>query len=305
MKRQQRTVFMFTAMIALVGGFIILAVLSYTLWYVTRPQPRSVTNQPLFEGITYTRVVERETPMIYHVVTIDLKAQGLSFLVTPPDDLDDFDYAARTTSAFLQEYGLQLAMNGDFFDPWRDYGPLNYYPHTGDGVNVRGLTVSQGQRVTTGYAASERVATAYFTADNRVSFDPPPQGYHNAISGNTMVLVNGKYNPELAPTAYLSKPHPRTALAVDESETVLLLVIVDGRQPNYSRGATLPQLATIILQHGGYNALNLDGGGSASLVIAGADGQPQVFNSTMHNRMPHRERPVANHLGIFAQPLSK
>lgn len=301
---RQRLIF-FGSILVLAGGFVLLAMLSYALWYVVRPQPPPVVSQPLFEGITYTRIVERQTPLVAHIVTVDLKAQGLSFLVTPPDDLDHFDYAARTTSQFLREYGLQVAINGDFFDPWRDYGPLNYYPHAGDGVNVRGLTVSQGQRVTTGYAPAGRFATAYITLDNRITFDPPPAGYHHAISGNAMILRDGQYNDALGDDPYLTQRHPRTAIAVDASETVLFLIVVDGRQPNYSRGATMPELAAIIREQGGYNALNLDGGGSTALVIQGGDGQPHRLNSAIHNRLPLRQRPVANHLGIFAQMLGE
>jgi hypothetical protein len=79
--------------------------------------------------------------------------------------------------------------------------------------------------------------------------------------------------------------------------------VADGRQPNYSEGVNLPELAQIILDAGGFNALNLDGGGSTALVMQGQDGQPLQLGSAIHTRIPGRERPVANHLGIFAQPL--
>jgi len=64
---------------------------------------------------------------------------------------------------------------------------------------------------------------------------------------------------------------------------------------------TLAELAHVILEHGGYDALNLDGGGSSALVVEGADGRPRLLNSPIHGRVPPgRERPVANHLGVFA-----
>ncbi len=46
--------------------------------------------------------------------------------------------------------------------------------------------------------------------------------------------------------------------------------------------------------------MNLDGGGSSTMVVAGRDGQSRVLNSPIDNYIPGRERPVANHLGIFA-----
>jgi len=63
-------------------------------------------------------------------------------------------------------------------------------------------------------------------------------------------------------------------------------------------------LASIIIEFGGYSALNLDGGGSSALVIEGEDGKPLQLGSAIHTRIPGRERPIANHLGIFALPLA-
>jgi exopolysaccharide biosynthesis protein len=80
------------------------------------------------------------------------------------------------------------------------------------------------------------------------------------------------------------------------------LIVVDGRQPNYSEGVTLPELTQIVIEHGGDAALNLDGGGSSTLVVEGPKGEPAVLNSPVHGRIPPgRERPVANHLGVFAE----
>jgi hypothetical protein len=59
-------------------------------------------------------------------------------------------------------------------------------------------------------------------------------------------------------------------------------------------------LSDIILAYGGYTALNLDGGGSTTLVMEGASGEPVLLNSPIDNRIPGRERPVGSHLGVFA-----
>jgi len=39
--------------------------------------------------------------------------------------------------------------------------------------------------------------------------------------------------------------------------------------------------------------------------VQGPDGLPRILNSTIDHRIPGWERPVANHLGIFARPLVK
>ena len=66
----------------------------------------------------------------------------------------------------------------------------------------------------------------------------------------------------------LSEAHPRTAASIDTSGR-LLLMVVDGRQ-SASRGVTLEELANMLLQFDASSALNLDGGGSSTIVISGA-----------------------------------
>ncbi len=123
---------------------------------------------------------------------------------------------------------------------------------------------------------------------------------YNAISGNGILLEQGL--SQVADSApYFDTPLPRTAIALDKTSRFMLIIVVDGRQPNYSEGVTLAELAEIVAGFGGYTALNLDGGGSTALVAIGKSGKPIQLNSPIDNRIPGRERPVANHLGIYAR----
>ena len=99
-----------------------------------------------------------------------------------------------------------------------------------------------------------------------------------------------------------TEPHPRTAVGIDRAGKTLVILLVDGRQPNYSEGVLLPELAELMHEFGIWDGINLDGGGSTTLVAEGKDGRPVVLNCPIDNRIPGRERPVANHLGIFAGP---
>lgn len=92
---------------------------------------------------------------------------------------------------------------------------------------------------------------------------------------------------------------PRTALGTNRNGRYLYIVVVDGRQPFYSQGATFRQLAALLKEQGAYFAMSMDGGGSSTLVIEGDDGLPKVMNSPIDNYIPGRERPVGNHLGIY------
>ncbi len=61
---------------------------------------------------------------------------------------------------------------------------------------------------------------------------------------------------------------PRTAMGQRKDGTILLLVI-DGRQPGYSLGATLIDVQNILYEQGAYVAANLDGGSSSTLFYNG------------------------------------
>ena len=82
----------------------------------------------------------------------------------------------------------------------------------------------------------------------------------------------------------------------------LIIVFVDGRQPGYSEGATLRELAQIFKEQKAHFAMNLDGGDSSTLVMAGKYSTPIVLNIKNKNHIARRERAVGNHLGIFAKP---
>jgi hypothetical protein len=89
--------------------------------------------------------------------------------------------------------------------------------------------------------------------------------------------------------------HPLVALSADRRTA--WMVVVDGRQPFWSHGATLQELAGIFRRLGAADAINLDGGGSTTMAVAGPAGA-RVVNSPVHTGIPGRERPVANHLGV-------
>ena len=69
--------------------------------------------------------------------------------------------------------------------------------------------------------------------------------------------------------AFADRRHPRTAVGIDRKGSRLWILVVDGRQEAYSGGMTLPELADLLLALGAAEAINLDGGGSSVMVVAG------------------------------------
>lgn len=262
------------------------------VWSYARPQP-SPASQQLYEGINYKRMVRRSPrPMVIHVVSVDLRADGIRFFVTPGNPESALPLKARTTSQFLNEFNQQIAINGDGFRPWHSYSLLNYYPHRGDPVSPIGLAASEGMVY---HSATENLPVLYIARTNQARFNTPIGRVYNAISGSQMLVEQGQ-----AVAIADKNPQPRTAVALDKAGKRLIIVVVDGRQPDYSEGATLAELAEIMIEQGGYFGMNLDGGGSTTLVKEGRFGRAEVLNSPIDHRIPGWQRPVGNHLGITA-----
>jgi exopolysaccharide biosynthesis protein len=118
-----------------------------------------------------------------------------------------------------------------------------------------------------------------------------------------MIVEGGRPAPiEPCKTKQPDVRHPRTAVGLDERSETLLLVVVDGRQPRYSQGAEMDELAKILIGSGAFAAMNLDGGGSSTLVARNAEGRVELLNRPIADRVPGRERPIANHLGVYFEP---
>lgn len=277
-----------------------LAIAAYFLFLGSdRPAPVPV-KETLYKGVTYHRIVRYfPNAMVAHVIVIDTKIKGMQFLVTPADSKSELPLNARTTSQFLDEFDVQIAINGDGFSPWWSHSPADYYPHAGDPVAPLGFTASRGDDYWRGTELDEgERPTIYISRRNALNFNDKPNRVHSAISGDRMLVVQGKIVNWLDDTEL----DPRTAIGLNKNGRWLYLVVVDGRQPFYSAGITFADLAQLLVDQGAYTGMSLDGGGSSTLVVEGEDGEPLLMNSPIDNYIPGRERPVANHFGVYVNP---
>ena len=134
-------------------------------------------------------------------------------------------------------------------------------------------------------------------------FPPEWNQVRHAIGGRLRLLKNGKINKTLEEMHNAEKRHtpgkrssvlnlshePRTALGYNAD--TLFLVVADGRQPKYSTGLTLYELASILIELGATEAINLDGGSSSTFVV----------NDTVINKPSgQQERDVLNAVFITA-----
>ncbi|MDQ4005706.1 MAG: phosphodiester glycosidase family protein, partial [Actinomycetota bacterium] len=113
-----------------------------------------------------------------------------------------------------------------------------------------------------------------------------------ALTGNTRILLNG---------TRLSiddrEMHPRTAVGIDRDTGQILMLVIDGRQ-SFSRGYTMVELATLMKELGAEDAINLDGGGSSTIMGLTPYGEMAILNSPSDG-VP---RPIPNGLQVLYTP---
>jgi len=120
----------------------------------------------------------------------------------------------------------------------------------------------------------------------------------HAIGGTPRLIRNGiisiEGEEEGVSPAFTETRHPRTAIGFNASH--IFLVVVDGRQPGYSVGMSLSELAYLMKELGAVEALNLDGGGSTTMWVQG-----KIRNRPSDGFI----RPVANGLIVVSENKPK
>jgi hypothetical protein len=198
---------------------------------------------------------------------------------------------ASTEAGVVTITGLNRERGADEIIVYRPaFGPTTRTNGFGAEVVVAGETVqsvSDGRGnapippdgfVVSGHGRARQQLLAAFKAGDRVTLrgrlvpasgDARWDGVRHVFGGGPRLLANGQYvGGERFTPAFSERRHPRTAVGRLPDGRVVLLV-VGGRQPYHSVGMTLIETAGLLRQMGVTDALNLDGGGSTTLVVRG------------------------------------
>lgn len=253
---------------------------------------------PLFQGISQTTaMIDGPDASVAYALRVDTTAPGIGFYTTPPSG--SLNTVSETTSQFLERSGAQVAMNANFFAPCCDAFP--------EDKTVIGLAVSNGVLVAPASGTpgesnvalliSQRNVASIMTTTANMNL----ANVYNAVAGSAMIVQNGTNIGALSPNeGDPTNPNPRTDVGLSQDSRFLYLVTIDGRQPGYSVGTTIPETADILIALGAYTAMNLDGGGSTVMVQSDGNGGAIDINHPSGGT----ERYDADSLGIFAQPLA-
>jgi hypothetical protein len=265
---------------------------------------------PLFKGVDYmigtnsTSSGDFTSLMVAHILRVDLTDPDVRLLPTPPHTnylANQRETAGRTVSQFVKAYGVQVAVNANFFSP------TDYYLPEGTAMRLDGLSISDGFPVSP--ANQGESASVLFDVNRTARIvhtnwpAGPTNGVLHAVSGDYPILVAGRNISR----AYLGggnihEIQPRTAFGVSRDGTRLFLICIDGRQA-HSIGAYDYETAAWMLLAGAHDAVNMDGGGSATMVMQDSLGQPLRLNASSAVADSGRERTVGGHFGVFAKPV--
>ena len=286
-------------------------------------QANAVTHP--FIGVTYTvATAEAPRPLRMHVAQIDLTAPGIRFKVSPPGG--DREVIRESTLNFLIRERAQLAINAHYFLP---------FPSEDTSAWIIGLGASEGRVFSAYETPAQRYALVADAPAINIDRDNHAAIVHrdssfadgtrvrehvalwNVVAGSSQIVTSGK----ITVPVYADADHPagklqpggpndysnarawadattaRTAIGLSADRGTLTLFTVDVR--GGSEGMRLSEVADVLIRDFGVaDALNLDGGGSTTMAMEGADGAPSIVNVSSDN--PDGRR-VATSLAVFAR----
>ncbi len=291
---------------------------------VAPPQTRVVD---AYQGIRYIEHLEREAPRLrLHVAQIDLRAPGLRVMLSPAGG--GREAVRETTLDFVRRQGAQFGVNGHFFLP---------FPSDDAEAFVIGLAASEGHVYSAfetpeqSFALVPDAPALAIDRRNRAGIVHRARGdasgrrvrergsVWTAVSGSAQVVTDGT----VTVPRYRAPDHPQGLLLpglngrfdagrswydVANARTVIglsrdrrrLTVMVVERSP-ISDGLAVGEAAhRMVRDYGVWNALNLDGGGSSTMVWQHPGSRDYALLNTSSDN-PNGRR-VATSLAIFARP---
>lgn len=189
------------------------------------------------------------------VVEVNTKDENVSIEAGTPNNKDSFGMQPVSLQARAEgseEEQVIAAVNGDF-----------YYMVTGEPI---GIVYKDGRAI----KARHDPKWNFFgvlkdgtpVIGDGKKYDEVKGDLEEALGGNAILVKDSGIYQTPPIGAYRE---PRTAVGIKADGTVFF-VAIDGKQEPYSAGISIKDLATLMIDMGAVQALNLDGGGSTTFV---------------------------------------
>ncbi|WP_017259256.1 phosphodiester glycosidase family protein [Pedobacter arcticus] len=206
-----------------------------------------------------------------YILEIDLTDPKLSIEVGNKDDA--LAFGTQTVKAMVPyknnnsfEKQVVAGINGDYFTfaTGEPTGPI-----IKDGISIKGA-------LGTGYYYFAQLDNKTYKIGEKVEYDRLKLKLQETIGGKYLLVQNGNIITGITDGGITS----RTSIGlVNDKKVIILVAEKNTYQTVQSAGYALSQLAQVMKALGATDALNLDGGGSTTLVVRESDGQYNVKNS--------------------------
>ena len=232
-------------------------------------------------GIELARLANEAYPLIATIAKIDLKNPSLTIINTEKARFKKGFVLAETTLSFAKRNDTTIAINANFFTFKCSFLDSLYKP--------LGLYINDNSVLSN---AHPDFAQLVFSPNREPLIQ---QGFDTSfdvmcgIAGFNQVLKDGK----IVITGKSKKIDSRTLIGINKTKDILFLLCVDGERKKISEGATLIKATKIMKEIGAYEAIELDGGGSSTLIAK--------INGKQHQLIPSSKkqfRKVATNLGF-------
>lgn len=223
----------------------------------------------VYDSIYEEQVLKRdEGNDLYKVIDIEGNGyKGHILVVYDPSRVHLYQYkginhGGKQLEKMLELAGAKAGTNASGFS-------VNYNTYQ---YAIVGSVIMNGKVVSEGGASGWGGGIIGFTNDNKLlltkssAAEAVKMGVRDGMSFGPFLVVNGEPSTFKGNGGYGIAP--RTAIG-QRKDGIVLMVVIDGRRPGHSLGVDMVELTNIMVKYGAYNASNLDGGGSSSMVVDG------------------------------------
>ena len=217
-----------------------------------------------YEEELYTRDPGND---LYKIIRLEEKKyKGYLTVIYDPSDVSlavssKLGKAGQSVNTLVKNNNGFVGINGGGFedlDGWGN-GSIPYGAIIKDGSLIWDHPGGSGELI--GFTKEHKMYLTSKTPEEAIQ-----DGMVDAVEFGPNLIVNGK----------VAKIHgdggwgtaPRTVIA-QRKDGIVLFLIIEGRLPGYSIGATMNDVIEILLRYKAYNAANLDGGASSTMSING------------------------------------
>ena len=217
-----------------------------------------------YEEELYTRDPGND---LYKIIRLEEKKyKGYLTVIYDPSDVSlavssKLGKAGQSVNTLVKNNNGFVGINGGGFedlDGWGN-GSIPYGAIIKDGSLIWDHPGGSGELI--GFTKEHKMYLTSKTPEEAIQ-----DGMVDAVEFGPNLIVNGK----------VAKIHgdggwgtaPRTVIA-QRKDGIVLFLVIEGRLPGYSIGATMNDVIEILLRYKAYNAANLDGGASSTMSVNG------------------------------------